>query len=121
MALEESLTRGLGNSPLDSVLAPFLFIIFINDMPEVVDSLIRMFADHTKLSRTVNREPDSLVLQKDLIPLQEWSNKWQLKCKVVKCKILHIGEKNPNQKYYMTQSGKPVEHETKLETVWISI
>ena len=75
-----------------------------------------MFADDTKLFRTVNREVDSTVLQTDLIALQEWSNKWQLKFNADKCKILHIGGKNPNQKYYMTQCGKPVElHETKLE------
>jgi len=60
--------------PQDSVLGSLLFIIFINDMPEVVNSLIRMFADDTKLFRTVNRKADSTVLQTDLIALQEWSN-----------------------------------------------
>jgi len=64
----------------------------------------------------VNREPDSTVLQTDFIALQEWSNKEQLKFNADKCKILHIGGKNPNQKYYITQCRKPVElYETKLE------
>ena len=31
-----------------------LFICFINDMPEVVHSSIQMFADDTKIFRTVN-------------------------------------------------------------------
>ena len=91
-------------------------------MPEVVNSLIRMFGDDTKLFRTVNREANSMVIQKDLIALQEWSNKWQLKFNAYECKILHIGGKHPNQKYYMTQSGRPVElYETKLEKIWVSI
>ena len=110
------LAHVLNGIPQGSVLGPLLFIIFTNDMPEVVNSLIRMFPDDTKLFRTVNREADSTVLQKDLIVLQEWNNKWQLNFNADKCKILHIGGTNPNRKYFMTQCGIPVElHETKLE------
>ena len=58
-----------------SILGPLLFIIFINDTLEVVNSLTRMFADDTKLFRIVNRDADSTVLQTDLIAIQEWSNK----------------------------------------------
>ena len=68
------LVHVLSDIPQGSVLGLLLFIIFINDMPEVVNSLIRMFAGDTKLFRTVNREADSTVLQTDLIVLQEWSN-----------------------------------------------
>jgi len=112
------LTHVLSAISQSSVLGPLLFSILISDMPEVFNSLpvIRMYADDTKLFRTVNREADSTVLQKDLIAMQEWSNKWQLKFNADKCQILHIGSKNLKQKYYLIQSGKPVElHETKLE------
>jgi len=61
----------LSGIPQDSVLGPLLFIIFINDMPEVVNNLITMFGDDTKLFRTVIREADSTVLYTDLIALQE--------------------------------------------------
>ena len=63
--------------------------LFINDMPEVVNSVIRMFTDDTKLFRTINRSADSTVLQTDLMALQEYSNKWQQKFNADKCKILH--------------------------------
>ena len=33
----------------ESVLGPLLFILFVNDMPDVVKSHIQMFAYHTKL------------------------------------------------------------------------
>jgi len=69
-SLSSLLTHVLSGIPQGSVLGPLLFIIFINDMPEVVNSLIRMFADDTILFRIVNREADSMVLQKDLIALQ---------------------------------------------------
>jgi len=67
-----SLLAYLNGIPQGSVLGPLLFI---NDTPEVVNSLIRMFADDTKLFRIVNRDADSTVLQTDLIAIQEWSNK----------------------------------------------
>ena len=41
-----NITSGI---PQDSVLGPTLFIIFVNDMPDVVNSMLLMFADNTKL------------------------------------------------------------------------
>ena len=43
------LAHVLSGIPQGNVMRPLLFIIFISDMPEVVNSLIRMFADDTKL------------------------------------------------------------------------
>ena len=39
--------------PQGSVLGPLLFLVYVNDIPEHVDSEVRMFADDTKLWRAL--------------------------------------------------------------------
>ena len=48
--------------PQGSALGPVLFIIFVNyDMPDVVNSTLLMFADDTKLYRTITSPHDSII------------------------------------------------------------
>jgi hypothetical protein len=71
--------------PQGSVLGPVLFVIFINDMPQVVDSHIQMFADDAKLFSKVDNDEDIATFQTDLNSLAEWAKKWQLQFNVNKC------------------------------------
>jgi hypothetical protein len=43
---------------------PILFVIYINDMPECVDSTIYLFADDNKILREINSPNDEEKLQK---------------------------------------------------------
>ena len=98
--------------PQGTVLGPLLFVIYVNDMPGEVRSSLKMFADDTKLYRSVGRESDNGVLQEDLDSLVEWSERWQLPFNREKCKTLHLGGRNDCYTYHMGDvqlSQTPVE------------
>ena len=61
--------------PQGSVLGPVLVIIFINDLPEVVNSIVKIFADDTKL---YNKDSNNDIIQQDLDALYIWAKLWQL-------------------------------------------
>ena len=82
--------------PQGSVVDPTLFIMYINDMPEVVSSTIRLYADDAKLYWVINSQQDEATLQSDLHTLHAWSTKWLLKFHPEKCKMIRLSSSAPN-------------------------
>ena len=106
--------------PQGSVLGPILFVIFINDMPEMVESMCQLFADDAKIFRSVDlRDSEgNLKLQADLHKVWSWSEKWQLPFNTGKCKVLHIGNSNPCYQYVMNgEKLEKVEEEKDLGVI----
>ena len=77
--------------PQGSVLGPLLFVLYINDLPDQLECMSLMFADDTKIFRTIKSTDDIAALQRDLIKLEEWSSTWLLKFHPDKCKVLTLG------------------------------
>ncbi|KAI8480230.1 hypothetical protein Bbelb_420290 [Branchiostoma belcheri] len=79
--------------PQGTVLGPLLFLLYINDLPDQLDSNVRLFADDCLLYVELSTQTDSQLLQKDLNTLEEWQSKWLMQFNPEKCYIMHITNK----------------------------
>ncbi|XP_059587158.1 cyclic GMP-AMP synthase isoform X1 [Alligator mississippiensis] len=84
--------------PQGSVLGPILFNI-INDVDTGVRSGLAKFADDTKLWGKASTPEDRRVIQADLDRLSKWADENLMVFNADKCKVLHLGKKNPQHPY----------------------
>ena len=79
--------------PQGSVLGPCLFLLYINDMPDMIQSNIRLFADDTIMYLTVSNQTDCQALQADLNKLETWESEWLMAFNPDKCEVIRITNK----------------------------
>ena len=93
----------LSGVPQGSVLGPVLFILFINDIDDATSpsAALWKFADDTKSVQIIHSEAEQEVMQSDINALQKWAEDWQMEFNSDKCKVMHIGKKNPHFSYTM--------------------
>ena len=96
-----------------------LFVIYINDQPDIVSSKAFLFADDTKIYSVITREDDQKELQKDLNTLSDWNETWLLKFHSDKCKHMKIA-RNKKRKIthlmiYTTKKFRKLRKKTTLE------
>ncbi|EFP04018.1 hypothetical protein CRE_27617 [Caenorhabditis remanei] len=90
-------TSSVGSGvPQGSVLGPLLFILFINDIGDKLESELLLYADDLKII-----SPNAATIQKDLMKLSEWCQTWQMKVAPSKCEyITFVKSKRTNLRVY---------------------
>ena len=73
--------------------------MYVNDLPDQVNSFCELFADDPKLYKDLQNLE---TIQNDLNKLCQWTIKWLMLFNVDKCKVMHIGKDNPRFEYEMT-------------------
>ena len=86
--------------PQGSILGPFLFIIFINDLPSDIKNHCMMFADDTKIFGNPGKALQLYIKRAD-----DRVHTWQINFNVAKCKVLHFGRKDNTYDYYMSNQN----------------
>ncbi|KAI8516632.1 hypothetical protein Bbelb_052130 [Branchiostoma belcheri] len=77
--------------PQGSILGPFLFLLFINDLPcAATQSTVALFADDSKCFREVSKLNDCVKLQNDITAMYNWSLTWKMSFHPSKCKLIRL-------------------------------
>jgi len=62
----------------ESLLEPLLFLIYMNDLPNIIHSPLLLFADDTKIFHQISSHHGYIQLQLDILALEKWSKLWRL-------------------------------------------
>ena len=90
-----------------------LFLVYINNIPELVHYFCKLFTDDTKMISVKKNSTDQKTLQEDVDILMDWSRTWQMELKEDKCKVMDTGRSRLGRNVIVMdhKSGDRVEFE----------
>ena len=88
-AIDFQISEGV---PQVSLLAPFLYLLYVINLPKFGSSMA-LYADDAKCYRVVRRQEDCEALQNDLHGLFNQTASWGLGFNVDECEVLRISRK----------------------------
>ena len=79
---------------------PSCFLLYINDLPNILTSNVHLFADDCLLYLPVKSDNDISLLQNYLLKLEEWQNTWLMKFNPTKCFTMTLALRKPTPNLY---------------------
>ena len=98
--------------PQGSVLGPLLFLIYINDIVEDIESVIKLFADDISMYLCLeNPHIRAKILNNDLEKIMQWANKWKIEFNERKTELMNI-TRNKNHQFQSLNFGRTILEDT---------
>ena len=115
-------SRVTNGVPQGSVLGPLLFLIYINDMPELLRACFtKLYADNSKVFGSRKRNELRVNgLQRDLTSFELWCSAWQLSVNAGKCEVLSIVLGDLNNSVY-TIGGQPLTAKSSVKDLGVIV
>ena len=106
--------------PQGSILGPAFFLLYVNDLPEVISSSSRvlMIADDTKIFREIKTLGDASSLREDLGKLATWSQSSGLLFNEAKCIRRSTLQGKQSRSYPLTNSTTPQLNYLLQKLIW---
>lgn len=111
----------LSGVPQGTVLGPLLFLLHINDLPSVVDSQVRLFADDCLMYRPIRSREDRIALQSDLDSLERWGDAWGMRFNAKKCQIMTVARGRSCLAYLYSLAGQVLEGVKEAKYLGVSV
>ena len=107
--IQSDLVTADSGVPQGTVLGPILFLLHINDLPSVISSKVRLFADDCLVYREIKNRQGLITLQKDLNLLENRGLKWGMRFNAAKCNIMRMSRKQTPISTQYELSGQVLE------------
>lgn len=105
--------------PQGSLLGPFLFNIFINDLVQHVGSNVLLFADDAKIFKEITSIGDCESLQSSIGLLTEWCLVNDMYLNVSKCSVITFSRSSDPILYTYTLLNQPLSRCTKIKDLGV--
>jgi hypothetical protein len=118
-ALSKEFTASSG-VPQGSHLGPLLFILFVNDIVDVVNAECLMFADDIKLFKKISSHQDIIDLQDSFDSLQTWCLENCMSLNPDKCSCITFNRtQHPNVYIYKFGDSTPLKRVTQIKDLGV--